>query len=271
LSVDPTFRPAFDAAPPPGRNVVHDVILTYVDPVRVFFNLPRVNRSTTALVILLVLQGLVGWAIVKTGVYEYEVRRQAERMAFAHIKAHEADDDPNIARDAADGMIKASQFQVILYQAIKTIGRPLGTLAGVGLIAGFLFVAVALSGGKPKMALLTGIVAFASFVQLPQDAVTLYLTGKTKHSRVETSAAAFPSSLGGEHGVSIYQYIALRRLNPFDLWFWWLVHLGARRGARMTGRGATISVLAMMLVAMLAQSGMDYAELANQPPPMQQQ
>src|SRR5262249_31587539 len=141
----------------------------------------------------------------------------------------------------------------------------------VGAIAGFLFVAVALSGGKPKMALLTGIVAFASLVQIPQDAVKLYLTSRTQHSRVETSAAAFPGSLGGKDGVSLADYILLRRLNPFDFWFWWLVYLGARKGARMSFRGAAISVLFMIAFDMLMQSGLDYAELAIQPPPEQQQ
>jgi hypothetical protein len=262
------LRPAPDAAPPPGRNVFHDVFLTFTDPARVFFNLPRVNRSTTALVLLLAVQALIGYGIVKTGVYTYEARRQAAKAAAAHVKAHEADDDPNIAVEVADGMEKAAEFQVILHQVVRVIGRPLLTLASVGLIAGFLFVAVALSGGKPKMALLTGIVAFASLVQIPQDAVKLYLTSATRHSRVEVSAAAFPGSLGGTNGASILKYILLRRLNPFDLWFWWLVHLGARRGARMTGRGATISVLLLMLVDMVAQSGLDYAELAIQPPPV---
>jgi hypothetical protein len=120
------------------------------------------------------------------------------------------------------------------------------------------------------MALLTGIVAFASLVQIPQDAAKLYLISRTKHSRVEVSAAAFPSGLGGANGVSLVNYILLRRLNPFDLWFWWLVHLGARKGARMTGRGATISVLVLIMFNMLLQSGLDYAELAIQPPPEQQ-
>src|SRR5262245_25579443 len=106
-------RPA-EAAPPPGANVFHDIFLTFVDPVRVFFNLPRVNRSTLALVILLVLQGCIGALIVKTGVYAYEVRRQAAKAAMAHLKSHEADDDPNIAIEAAEGIEKAAEFQVIL-------------------------------------------------------------------------------------------------------------------------------------------------------------
>jgi len=259
-----------ETAPPPGANVFHDLFLMFVDPVRVFFNLPRVNRSTLALVILIVVQGCIGALVVKSGVYAYEVRRQAAKAAMAHLKSHEADDDPNIAIDAAEGIEKAAEFQVILHQIVKVIGRPLLTLASVGLIAGFLFVAVALSGGKPKMALLTGIVAFASVVVVLQDAVKLYLTVQTKHSRVEVSAAAFPVSLGGTDGASLGKYILLRRLNPFDLWFWWLVHLGARKGARMTARGATISVIVMFVFDMLLQSGADYAELAIQPPPEQQ-
>ena len=166
-----------EKTPPPGANVLHDLFLMFIDPVRVFFNLPRVNRSTLALVILVVLQGFIGWMVVKTGVYAYEVRHQAERSAFAYMKAHEADDDPTIAQEAADGLIKAAEFQVILHQIVKVIGRPLLTLASVGLIAGFLFVCVALSGGKPKMALLTGIVAFASVVVVVQDAVRLVTNG----------------------------------------------------------------------------------------------
>ena len=81
----------------------------------------------------------------------------------------------------------------------------------------------------------------------------------------------FPIRSAARAGVSLGNYILLRRLNPFDLWFWWLVHLGARKAARMTVRGATISVLVLFLFDMLLQSGADYAELAIQPPPEQQQ
>ena len=70
-------------------------------------------------------------------------------------------------------MEKAAEFQVILHQVVRVIGRPLLTLATVGLVAGFLFVAVALSGGKPKMALLTGIVAsLLARGRAPIDAAT---------------------------------------------------------------------------------------------------
>src|SRR5215203_196470 len=114
-----------ETAPPPGANVFHDLLLTLIDPVRVFFNLPRVNRSTLAIVILVILQMVIGAIVVKTGVHAYEVRRQAERAAFAYMKAHEADDDPTIAQEAADGLIKAAEFQVILHQIVQVVGRPL--------------------------------------------------------------------------------------------------------------------------------------------------
>ena len=64
-----------EKTPPPGRTFFTIFCLMFVDPVRVFFNLPRVNRSTLALVILVVLQGFIGAMLVKTGVYAYEVRR----------------------------------------------------------------------------------------------------------------------------------------------------------------------------------------------------
>jgi len=172
--------------------------------------------------------------------------------------------------ETADAIEKGSDFQIIVYRVAAVFGKPLWTLCVVGLVGGFLFVAVALSGGKPKMQLLTGIVVFASLVQIPHAVVKLYLTGATKHTRVETSAAAFPTTLGGEHGVSLGGYIGLRRLNPFDIWFWALVFVGARRAARMTFRGATITVGLMILCDLTFQSGLDYAELANMPPPAQE-
>jgi hypothetical protein len=269
LSSEPTNRPA-EPLHPPGANVFHDIWLAFVQPSRVFFNLPRVNRSTTALVILLLALAGLGHLTTRTGVYDYEVKRHANRMAFAYQKSHEGDDDPNAATEMADSIEKGSEFQVIVNRLIAVVGKPLWTLCVVGLVGGFLFVAVALSGGKPKMSLLTGIVVFASFVQVPHAALKLYLTGLTKHTRVETSSAAFPTQLGGEHGVSLVGYIALRRLNPFDLWFWALMFLGLRRAARMTVRGAVISVATMVVFDWLWQSGWDYAELAKQPPPGQE-
>ena len=269
LSSEPTQRPA-EQPYPPGANVFHDIWLAFANPSRVFYNLPRINRSTTALVILLLVLGTLGHLTTRTGVYAYEVKREANRAAFAYQKSHEGDDDPNAANAMAESIEKGSEFQVILNRLIAVFGKPLWTLCVVGLVGGFLFVAVALSGGKPKMSLLTGIVVFASFVQVPHAALRLYLTGLTKHTRVETSAAAFPTQLGGEHGVSLGGYIGLRRLNPFDIWFWALMYLGLRKGARMTLRGAGASLAVMLFFDLVWQSGLDYAELAKQPPPGQE-
>jgi hypothetical protein len=259
----PVEAPVQAKPPEPGANVLHDVFLVYYAPVRVFANLPRINRSAKAAVLLIALQALGGWLLWSTGVYAYESDVATEHAVVDFIKKHEGDDDVNAAADGADAIEKAGAFQKSVACLAVVAGGPIATLASIGLLGGVLFASVALGGGKPKYALLAGIPIFAFFVEVPRLALKLYLVAQTHASRVETSLAALASKLGGKGGVDLGTYLLLRRFDPFDLWFWLLFALGAHYAARMSVRKSVILTASLAFMGAIGAALADVGTYAN--------
>ncbi|HVJ82633.1 MAG TPA: hypothetical protein VNC50_16310 [Planctomycetia bacterium] len=254
-----------DAAPPPGRDLLHDLWLVVWNPYRVFINLPRVNRAASALVLLLAAQAFMGWWLSGTGVHDYAVDVEAQKAVTAALRKHEGDEDPNLALTEAEMIEKTATFTKLVGAIGRTAGPPFNTLMVIGLLSSFLFVRMALAGGKPKFGVLAAAMVFASYVELPRQALRLWLVCNVKMARVETSAAAFPTRLGPPEGIGIGQYVALRRFDPFDLWFWILFFIAARTAAQLPTRKALVATLVVALIASLNAAGADYLELGVTP------
>ena len=247
----------------PGGDVLHDILLVFVSPSRVFTNLPRVNRMAAATVLLLILQGLAGWILSLQGVHDAKIDAATAHMVAHHLQAHAADEDPNQAIEMAETMEKAAVFSKLSGQLAMIIGGPLSTLVTIGCVGSLLFIVVALSGGKPKFAVLGGIPAFACFVELPRTALRIYLTIATGSTRVETSLAALftkfdPNNLGG-----LFEYLLLRRLDPFEAWFWLLVAAGMRTACRFTFRRTILLTILFALLHAMMRMPVDLLDLAD--------
>jgi hypothetical protein len=252
-------------APPPGRDLLHDLWLVVWNPSRLFVNLPRVNRAAGALVLLLAAQAMLGWWLSGTGIHDYAIEVEAQKAVTAALRRHEGDEDPNLALTEAEMIEKTAAFTKLVGAIARTAGPPLHTLCGIGLLASFLFVRIALAGGKPKFGVLAAAMIFASYVELPRQALRLWLVCQVRMDRVETSAAAFPTRLGPPDGIGIGQYIALRRLDPFEIWFWILFFVAARVAAKLPTRKALTATILVALLSSLNSSSYDYLELGQMP------
>ena len=89
----------------------------------------------------------------------------------------------------------------------------------------------------------------------------LFLISQLQVGRVETSAAAFVSA---PH-VSLGLYLLLRRLDPFDVWYWALVGLGVWKTGQLSPRAALLTVVVLALLVAVLQAGLDIPELAILP------
>src|SRR5262249_36260404 len=147
--------------------------------------------------------------------------------------------DENSAERAriVETLEKAAVFNKLFARIVLFVGAPLRLLLGVGVVASLLFLAVALWGSAhADFRQLGAIAVFASFVELPRLLVRLFLIVRLQALRVETSAAAFlPSTRAG-----LGAFLLLRRLDPFEAWYWVLVGLGLWKTGQMSGRRALV-------------------------------
>src|SRR5262249_20520922 len=150
-------------------------------------------------------------------------------------------------------------FTKLVTRVVLIAGSPVQAAAAAGLLASVLFVVVALRGtAKPDFHLLAAVAVFAAYALVPLLLVRLFLFSQLQVSRVETSAAAF---VAPPH-VSLGLYLLLRRLDPFDAWYWALVGLGVWKTGQMSARGAVVTVVILAVLAALLQAALDVPELA---------
>src|SRR5207247_980626 len=106
---------------------------------------------------------------------------------------------------------------------------------------------------------LAGVAVFAAFVDVPKMLVRILLISQLQVSRVETSAAAFAAG----PDVSLALYILLRRLDPFDIWYWFLIGLGLWKTGQLSGRASVVMACVLAVLAAVVQSAADFQELAK--------
>lgn len=241
-------------------DVWQDILALFVHPADVFAELPRTNRSGQALLILILLHLAYAVALISTGLPDFEVDADAQQQLSRYAAKQEGEEKKQEVDKALDSFDKGAKFGRVLERVRLFLGGPLRVLLGVGLIAGLLFALVAVQGGKPSFAILAGIVIFASYVEVPRLAVRLYLMSQLQASRVETSAAAFltkPDSAG------LPNYLLLRRLDPFEVWFWALIAVGAFRSGQMNVKNAIRAAVVLGLIVAFFQALLDLPELAD--------
>jgi hypothetical protein len=255
--------PSETSAPAPGANLLHDAWLILFDPRRVYFNLPRVNRSGRFLLLLLVLLSAVGWAADATGVHALAIRSQASLEAAKIYKQAEGAENQAVILEGADLVEKTAEFSVLFSRIGFMVGAPLRVLLTVACLTGVLFAAVALGGGKPKTAVLAGIPIFASIAELPRQLLYALLLSRVGDTHVETSLAACLQTLGGERGADLWTYSCMRRLDPFDLWFWALFALGMRAAARFSMKWTIVLIVVLALGGASERLLWDYLQFAE--------
>jgi Yip1-like protein len=241
-----------------GGSLARDLVRIYVSPGALFADLPRWNRSAAALVLLMALYALYGLAVLSTGVSDYENDLAAQEEIGRLPDQPRNDDNAEELDRQRDALEKGAVFGKMLARVEFVVGNPVLLAAAVGLLAGVLFIIVALWGAtKPDYHVLAGVVTFAAYVSVPCWLVRLLLISQLHVSRVETSAAVFAPA-----HAPLALYLLLRRLDPFEVWFWALVGLGLYRSGQLSRRGTVIAVVVLALLGALCLCALNLPELA---------
>jgi hypothetical protein len=252
-------EPPRGPAPQPG-GLAKDVLRLYTRPGALFADLPQNNRSARALLVLLALYVLYAALVLSTRVPDYEIQARAQKDINRSAEQLKGEDNSEDLTRAVEGLEKQAVFNRVFSRILLLLGGPTRLLCGVGLLSSVLFLAVSFWGSaKPDFAQLAGVVIFASFAAVPGLLVRLLLISQVQTMRVETSAAVL---LPDPH-VGLGAYLLLRRLDPFEVWYWSLVGLGLWKTGQMSGRRAVVVAVVLALLAGLCQACLDAGDLAE--------
>jgi hypothetical protein len=256
-----TLSSASDDAPSRERpgNLARDIFALFVRPSNLFRELPRTNRVAGALLLLMGLHALYGFGLISTGVLDYEIDVNTQ-TEISRIRQHPpAKESAEKFTTALDAVEKGAIFKKQFTRVVVLAGGPLQACLDASVLAACLFLVVALRGGKPNYQVLLGVTTFAAFVEVPRLLMRLLLTAQLHVSRVETSAAAFVS----RPNVGLGPYLLLRRLDPFEVWYYLLVGFGVVYAGQLKPRAAAVAVCVLALLATPLHMSRDLQELAE--------
>jgi hypothetical protein len=256
IAVTPPERPP----PEQAGSLLGDIGNLFLAPGRLFADLPRWNRSGSALLVLMLLHVAYACALISTGVPDYEIGLAAQKAINRVPEPSPADDNADDINRKVTALEKGVTFNKLLTRILMIVGGPVSVLLRAAVVASLLFVIVALSGGaKPDFQLLAAIAVFAAYVEVPRMLVRLVLIAQLHALRVETSAAAFLDLHAG-----LLPYLVLRRLDPFVFWYWGLICLGVWKTGQLSGRSALITVAVLaLLAAVVTAATVDLGDLAD--------
>jgi hypothetical protein len=252
--------PADPEQPARGGSLARDLVNVFWRPGALFAELPRTNRVAGALILLLILHALYGWAVISTGVPDHEIDRRTQEE-ISRLRQHPpSKEEAEKFNTALEAIEKGAVFQKQLKRVQMVAGQPIGLLIGLSLTSGLIFLVTALRGGKPNFPVLLGVTTFAAYVEVPRLLISLLLIAQLQVMRVETSAAAFVS---GQADVGLGAFLLLRRLDPFELWYYLLLGLGVYQTGQLRRRAAIVTICVLALLGAFAGSLRDVQELAE--------
>jgi hypothetical protein len=254
--VTPLERPS----PHQPGSLLGDIANLFLAPGRLFADLPRWNRSASALLLLMFFHGAYACGVLSTGVPDYEIDAATQKDISRVPEPNPADENANEIAGKITALEKGATFNKMLTRVLKVAGGPVIVLLQVAVVASLLYVLVALRGGaKPDFRLLAAVVVFAAYVEVPGLLVRLALIAQLQTLRVETSAAALFDLHRG-----LVPFLLLRRLDPFVFWYWGLVALGAWKTGQLPAPSAVLAVVVLaLLAAALTAVAVDLGDLAE--------
>ena len=140
-------------------------------------------------------------------------------------------------RDLYEQEYKKGAFELLLVRIQTIAAAPVEALATVLLVAAVLYGVVALSGRKPEWHTLLTICVFAGMIDALQRWVQLALMLHFQTLEVDTSAAALVAHWATANGVkpataAVWSALA-GALDPFRVWFWWVIVAGVITTAQL--------------------------------------
>ncbi len=230
---------------------VRHALLVYTSPAVLFRRVEDTGAYGWALITLLALITLIGYAEVKTGLIDLVVDKRTEehRAELERTQLHLVDRVE--LRERLEEIEKQGEFSKLMTRLGAVVASPAYMLASVLLIASCLYAVVALTGRKPEYHTLLSICVYAAFVELVAYALRLAMMLTYKTIEVDTSLGALATSKG---------LAWLAAIDPFRIWFWVVVAIGLTVTQQLSRRMAIVSCVLMCTIATGARGAMEYAD-----------
>ena len=215
-------------------------LLVYVSPRSLFDRVEDTGAYGWALMTLLLLVVLTGYATLQTGLIDRVVDQQTERR-LAELEESRAQliDRVELSERMAD-IRKESAFNKLIARLGVIVFAPAGLLVSLLAIASVLYALVALTGRSPEYHTLMSICVYGAFVELVGYVVRLAMMLYYRTTEVETSLGRLATA--GEA-------TPLVALDPFRIWFGVLVVIGLCVTQQLSRRMAVVTCTLMALIA----------------------
>lgn len=234
---------------------VRDIPAALFAPRAVFARVEDVRVWGWPLVLLLALVTLIGYATVETGLID----RAQDRQTMENIARIDREQGQVLQRselrERYEQERKSGEFWKLLKRIEVVAAKPVLVLGSVLLTAAVLYGAVALAGRKPEWHTLLTICVLAAFAEGLRLLVLLALTLYVGSQDVDTSPAPLLPLLVRSENITRAQIpgleaarAALTGLDPFRLWFWYIVLAGLRETRQLPGwRAVGLCVLGWLV------------------------
>ncbi len=223
--------------------------LIFVRPSAAFSRMEDTGAYGKALVVLLALAILVGYAQVQTGLIDRVVDQQTEQQLAELEKAQYGVVDKLELKDAMDAVRKGGQFMRMVQRLAAVVFAPTYLLVSSLIIASILYASVALIGRKPEWHTLMSICVYAAFVDLAAMTLRLFMMLTYRTLDLDTSLR-----LLAEPG----KPTVLAGIDPFRIWFWVLILMGLLITRQLSRRAAFVACGLMFVSSTGAIIGLQY-------------
>ncbi len=229
---------------------VWHALLVFTSPRAVFRRVEDTGAYGWALVTLLGLVILIGYATVQTGLID-QVLDQKTETSLADLEKTQINlVDRARLQESMEDIRKQGEFNKLLARLGAVAFAPVQLLASYLLIASGLYAMVALTGRKPEYHTLMSICVYAGFIELVAYGVQLAMRLNYRRLDVDTTLAM----LAPPGTPSVWAAV-----DPFAVWFWILVGIGLAVTHQLSRRMAVVSCLLMGLTAMGGRVALQYA------------
>jgi hypothetical protein len=216
-----------------------DVVRVLWSPRQVFLAVEDVPRYGWALVILLTCVALIGYAQVETGLVDRAVAARVQAQIQAMDLAQKDVIERSVLREQIESIHQAGEFERVIRRIGALIAMPAQLLIGALIVSALLYGVVALTGRKPEWHTLFTVTVFSSSVIVLGLLVRLGMVLHFESLEVDTSlmplVTVIADSTSGNPQALAALGGLLSAIDPFVLWFWWLIVVGCRATSQLAG------------------------------------
>jgi hypothetical protein len=228
---------------------LRDVPYVFARPSRLFSRVEDSGAYGWALVLLLGLVFLIGYAEVKTGLIDRVVDQNTEKNLAQLEKTQLNLVDKVKLREQMEEIRKGGEFMKLMTRLGAIVVGPAFLISAFLLSSSVLYAAVALTGRKPEYHTLMGICVYSGFIDLLAHALQFAMMLCYRTTDVTTSLAVLAAP-----GKPTW----LVAIDPFRIWFWVLVAIGLTITQQLSRRTAIVTCSLLCLVTSAARAVLAY-------------